>query len=144
MSFSPSLLSLVAFAAWTQILVLLIGFPRGWLVLRGRAANRFHPAGEDVSPMAARIARAHMNCVENLPIFGAVIVGIELLGRSAITDPLAPVFIGLRLVQSVVHMASTTAAAVMVRFTLYSLQVGIVGYWVFELVRKLSQHHTAV
>ena len=70
---SPSALALTGFAAWTLFLVLMIGLYRAGLVLTGRRApNQFDPGGADVGEFSRRLCRAHANCYENLPIFGAL------------------------------------------------------------------------
>ena len=71
---SPSATALVGFAAWTLTLVLVIGLMRCFAVLAGkRAPNQFDPGGADLSDFSRRVCRAHANCYENLPIFGALI-----------------------------------------------------------------------
>ncbi|MFT5686058.1 MAG: putative MAPEG superfamily protein, partial [Myxococcota bacterium] len=107
---SPSILALL-------LVVAIIGW-RSVLVLR-----------EDVSPFAMRLSRAHANCVENLPVFAAIVVVAGFAERFAVTDPLAPVLLAARVGQSVVHLASTSYWAVMVRFGLFVVQVGIGVWW---------------
>ena len=131
---SPTLLALLLYAAWTLLLLGLIAGHRSVLVLRGRPANRFTPAGDDVSPFAARLCRAHANCTENLPIAGAVLVVAQLSGHADITDPLAFVLVGARLGQSVTHLISTSHPAVVVRFGFFLGQVGLLGWWSLQLV----------
>ena len=71
---SPSALALTGFAAWTLLLVLSIGLYRAYYVLSGqRAPNEFDPGGAGLTPFASRLCRAHANCYDNLPIFGALI-----------------------------------------------------------------------
>jgi MAPEG family len=46
---------------------------RTFLVLTGRvAANGFTPENEGLTPFMQRLARAHANCIEGLPIFGGL------------------------------------------------------------------------
>lgn len=131
---SPTLLTLLGFAAWTLLLVAAIISWRSVLVLRGRAANDFATTGEDVSPLAMRLSRAHANCVESLPVLAAIVVVAGLGERLAVTDPLAPVLLAARVGLSVVHLASTSHRAVVVRFGLFAVQVGIGMWWVAGLV----------
>ena len=120
---SPSATALAGFAAWTLILVLMIGLYRASLVLTGkRAPNRFDPGGADVGEFSRRLCRAHANCYENLPIFGALIAVALMTGRPEATDDLAMWFLGARIGQSMVHLASTSNLAVNLRFALYLCQ----------------------
>jgi len=130
---TPSLLALVLYAAWTLALLVLIAGIRTFHVLRGRPANRFTTTGDDVSPFTARLCRAHANCYENLPIAGAVLVVAVVSGQAAVTDPLAFVFLGARLAQSVVHLISVSHAAVVVRFGFFLAQVSLLGFWIVRL-----------
>ena len=54
-------------------------------------------------------------------------------GRATVTDPLAWVLLGARIVQSLIHLVSTSPAAVTARFTAFAVQVAIAVYWVFGL-----------
>ena len=57
-------------------------------------------------------------------------------GRTAITDPLAPWLLGARVVQSVVHLASLSEAAVTVRFGFFAVQVAIAAWWTIALLLR--------
>ena len=131
---STSLLALMGFIAWTLSLLVLMELIRTWLVLSGAVpANGFDPQNSKLSPFMQRLARAHANCLEGLPIFGGLLVVAILAGKSAVTDPLAYVFLGARIAQSLVHLASTSAIAVTTRFALFAVQMGIGVYWVILL-----------
>ncbi|HPG92982.1 MAG TPA: MAPEG family protein, partial [Dokdonella sp.] len=81
-----------------------------------------------------RLARAHANCLENLPIFAGLLLIAIATDHIAITDPLAYLFIGARVFQSLVHLASVSSTAVTIRFTAYSVQIAIGLYWTFKLL----------
>jgi len=131
---SPSGLALIGYAAWTLLLSTALLAYRTMLVLtKQRAANSFSPSGEDVSPFSARLCRAHANCYENLPVFGALILISLVTDHAAITDPLARWVLVARVAQSSVHLISTSETAVTVRGTLYWLQLGAQAYWVVRL-----------
>jgi uncharacterized MAPEG superfamily protein len=80
-----------------------------------------------------RLARAHANCIEGLPVFGGILVIAVLSNKTVVTDPLAYVLLGARIVQSSIHLASLTSAAVTARFTAFAVQVAIAVYWVVGL-----------
>lgn len=130
---SPSVLALVGYVAWTLFLTIAIVLYRSVLVLKKeRAANDFHPSGEDVSPFANRLCRTHSNCYENLPVFAALILLALVTGNTAITNPLARWVLVARVAQSLVHLTSTSEMAVMVRVTFFLVQLGIEAYWVVQ------------
>jgi hypothetical protein len=131
---TPTLLSLLAFIAWTLALLVLMEAVRSTLVLTGRvAANGFDPQNSTLSPFMQRLARAHANCLEGLPIFGGLMVVAVLADRAAVTDPLAWLLVAARVVQSVIHLASTSPVAVKARFTAFAVQIGIAIWWAARL-----------
>ena len=132
---SPSLLALLGFIAWTLLLLVLMEVLRTRLVVAGRVpANGFDPGNSQLSPFMQRLARAHANCLEGLPIFGGLLLLAVVAGRSAVTDPLALVLLAARLLQSVVHLISTSPRAVSLRFTAFAVQTLIGVYWVIRLL----------
>ncbi len=132
---SASILAVVCFAAWTIVTALVMVTHRVFFVLSGRRKiNTFTPDGVAVSPFQARACRVHANCYENLPVFAALVLGAAAAGRSAVTDPLAIVAIGARVVQSTVHLISTSEIAVMVRATFWTVQVAIMVSWAWRLL----------
>lgn len=133
---SPSVWVLTALIAWTLALLVLMEVLRSRLVLLGRvASNAFAPDNANLSPFMQRLARAHANCLEGLPIFGGLLVVAVIGGRSGVTDPLAPWLLAARVVQSSIHLASTSVWAVNARFTAFAVQMAIAAYWAFLLLR---------
>lgn len=131
---SVSLLALLGFVAWALLLLVLMEVIRSKLVLtREVAANGFDPANSNLSPFMQRLARAHANCLEGLPIFGGLLVIAVLANKTHVTDPLAYVLLGARVVQSCIHLASLSSAAVTARFAAFTVQLGIAVYWVVML-----------
>ncbi|HEX7113487.1 MAG TPA: MAPEG family protein [Mizugakiibacter sp.] len=133
---SPSLWVLTALIAWALALLLLMEVLRSRLVLLGRVpSNAFVPDNANLSPFMQRLARAHANCLEGLPIFGGLLVVAVVGGRRGVTDPLAPWLLAARLVQSTIHLASTSVWAVNARFTALAVQMAIAVYWAVLLLR---------
>ena len=132
---SPSATALVGFAAWTLVLVSMIGLLRASAVFAGkRAPNQFDPGGADLSEFSRRLCRAHANCYENLPIFGALIAVALITGRHVATDGLAMWFLAARIGQSLVHLVSTSNPAVNVRFALFLAQWFMMAAMAFRLL----------
>ena len=132
---NPTLTALAGFAAWSLSLLVLMEVLRSRLVLtRAIPSNEFRPDNSNLTPFMQRLARAHANCVEGLPIFGGLMVVALLAGKSSITDPLAYVFLGARILQSVIHLASLSVAAVNLRFATFVVQLGIAVSWAVRLL----------
>ncbi len=120
---TPAAVALTAFACWTLLLVLGIGLLRTGVIMGGgRPSMRFDPTGADLTPFSERLCRAHANCYENLPIFGALVAVALATGQSASVDDLAMWVLYARLGQSTVHLLSVSPPAIVVRFVLYLAQ----------------------
>lgn len=132
---SATLNSLLGFLGWTLALLVLMEAIRTKLVLAGQVpANGFAPDNAGLSPFMQRLARAHANCLEGLPLFGGLMLVAVVAGRAQVTDPLAYALLAARIVQSLIHLASTSPAAVTTRFVFFAVQVGIAVYWAVRLL----------
>jgi uncharacterized MAPEG superfamily protein len=132
---------LLGFAAWTLCIVVIgIGGSRVGKVVLGRAKPTDFPA--DVphgSERYRRVMRAHANCVENLPIFGAVVVAAALAHLAGgLFDTLPEVYLGARVAQSATHIASGSATAVNVRFSFFVVQLVCVVWLGVQVVAQAS------
>lgn len=120
---------LLFFAAWTLALVLGgVGAYRVGNVLLGRARPNAFPADTPHGPdWYRRLMRAHANCVENLPIFGAVVLVGHLVGlQDGSFGTLALVTVLARVGQTLAHISSGRSLVINVRFTFFAVQVGCV------------------
>ncbi len=125
---------LIGLCAWTLCLLILMEGMRARLVITGKiAGNTFRPDNTNLSPFMQRLARAHANCVESLPVFGALLLAAIVTGRTALTDPLALWLLVARIVQSCFHLASLSNGAVNARFAAFAFQVAIAVYWTYAL-----------
>lgn len=132
---SHTLLALFGFICWTLALLVLMEAIRCKLVFTGEVeANGFNPQNSNLSPFMQRLARAHANCLEGLPVFGGLMVVAILAGKSSVTDPLAYALLAARILQSTIHLASTSSTAVTARFAAFAVQMGIAVYWAVKLV----------
>ncbi|MGN6516035.1 MAG: MAPEG family protein [Rhizomicrobium sp.] len=125
---SLSLWMLLAFACWTLLVLLAgVGVMRWLLIFGGRAALTSFP-GDTVhgSPAYRRAMRAHANCVENLPVFAAIVLVAAFAQRLTHSmDVLAAVVMAGRVVQTSVHMLlPETNRTVAVRFAFFMVQFG--------------------
>lgn len=132
---STTLTALTGFIAWSLFLLVLMEVIRSRLVLtKALPANGFNPQNSNLSPFMQRLARAHANCIEGLPIFGGIMLIAVVAGRSSITDPLAYVLLCARIVQSTIHLSSLSALAVTLRFSAFAVQMAIAVYWSARLL----------
>lgn len=120
------LYALMGFVFWTVFIVLAIGVARVAQVATGKTAVNGFPSGQPHgSDRYWRLNRAHMNCVENLPLFAAVVLAGNAVGLTVGTfATLSQVYFVARVAQSVIHVASGSAMAVNLRFTCFAVQVG--------------------
>jgi uncharacterized MAPEG superfamily protein len=84
--------------------------------------------------------RAHMNCVENLPVYTAVVVALVATGlQSPWVDRLALTMLAARIGQTLVHVAlPPTNAIASVRFVLFFIQAAcIIGMGVIVAQQAL-------
>jgi len=132
---TATLTALTGFIAWTLLLLILMELIRSKMVLaKDVPANGFRPDNANLSPFMQRLARAHANCLEGLPVFGGLMLVAVASGQSALTDALAPLLLGARIVQSTIHLASLSALAVTLRFVAFSVQLVIAAYWAIRLL----------
>jgi uncharacterized MAPEG superfamily protein len=125
---SIPLCSLLCFAVWTLlVLVFTIGVHRWILILRGaRSIHQFRADAQDGPDWYRRATRAHANCIENLPVFGAIVVIAALTHvRSPLFDALTCGVVIARIAQTTTHVSfRETARSVGFRFTFFCLQLG--------------------
>ena len=138
----PTLGALTGFVSWTLLLLLVMEGIRTKLVItKAVPANGFVPDNANLSPFMQRLARAHANCLEGLPVFGGLMIICLLAGKSSISDPLAYVLLGARIVQSAIHLWSTSRLAVSARFTAFCVQMFIAAYWAIRLLASVGSGH---
>lgn len=138
MSPTPTLTMLAGYALLTLALVVsYVGF-RVALVLTFKAPANSWPRIGAQHPDPAWVTRAqhaHLNCVENLPVLGAVVLIACISQKLDLLDPLAYAFLAMRLGQSVVHLIGTSPALVFIRANFFLAQIGILVWWLYLLVR---------
>ncbi len=133
---NASVIALVIYVSWMIILLGILGSLRASLTLFGnRAPNSFCTDGSDVSSFSVRLCRTHANCYEFFPIIGGLLLLAIATSSTAITDGLAYYMIGARILQSSVHLISTSNIAVQIRFAFFLVQIGIAVFWVLEFVK---------
>lgn len=133
---------LVGFAAWTVLLlVATVGVYRWSRILTGRLAIREFRADQiEGAEWYKRAMRAHANCVENLPVFGAIVFGLYVGNvGSALIDALAVAVVIARVMQSLVHVCLIqTNTVTAVRFAFFFVQIVSFFWLIGILLSKLS------
>ena len=118
---------LLLFAGWTlAVLIGSVGVHRWSQILTGRSQVRDFRSDRVEGPdWYRRAMRAHANCVENLPVYGAIVVAaLAAHAGSARLDQLAAVILAARIAQSVIHIVfAETNTAVAARFTFFAVQL---------------------
>jgi len=130
----PILQVCLIYAALFLFLTALLACLRTVAVTRGvREANSFTPDGTCGNPLLQRLTRARNNYFENAGSLALIVLVAFALGRLDVLSGAAFVFLGARILQTTVHLISTTNHAVVLRAMCYFLQVAIQIYWVVQL-----------
>jgi len=118
---------LLGFAGWTLVtLSLSVGVYRWSLILTGRVPiQAFRADAVEGADFYKRAMRAHANCVENLPVYGAIALAARAASLDDPTlDALACTLMAARVLHTVVHVAFVqTNAVASVRFSLFFVQI---------------------
>lgn len=118
---------LLGFAAWTVlVLFATIGVYRFSRIFTGRSGMADFPADRvEGDAWYRRSMRAHANCVENLPVFAAIVLALcasEVGGP--VVNCLSVAVLVARVLQSCVHICLVqTNGVVTVRFTFFFVQL---------------------
>jgi uncharacterized MAPEG superfamily protein len=128
---------LLGFAFWTLITLLgSVGVYRWSRILTGRSQIReFQADVPHGSDWYRRAMRAHMNCVENLPVLAAIVVAIIISGvKSETLDILAIVLLAARLFQTITHIVFEQSNVVTgARFAFFLTQL-VCMFWMGIIV----------
>ncbi|SHG60029.1 MAPEG family protein [Hydrocarboniphaga daqingensis] len=127
--------ALLGFAGWTLLMVLLVFSYRGFRLLTGTPINAWprgsRPANE--SAFAIRAGDAHANCVENLVVFGVIVLSAQVLGRLDAIAPFAVWVLYARIGQSVAHLIGTNQFLVLIRATFWAAQLALMLRMLWQL-----------
>ncbi len=116
------LLCLLAVVAWTIGLVVALTVARFRYLARGGSVRDF--GFPDDRRLIWRLFRAHINCVENLPLFASVVLIAAVAGRDGpALDVLAATYLSARVAQSMSHVAPGAGLRFNVRFGFFAVQL---------------------
>lgn len=130
------LTALLLFAAWTLVLMFCyVGYRVALVLMMKKKANEWTRGQPTDDPaFVTRASHAHMNCVENLPVFAAIVLAAALLNKNAIVDAVACWYLAARIAQSTVHLISTAPMMVFLRANLFIVQIALSGWMIWGLL----------
>ena len=137
---NSTLFALAGFAGWALLLTFLLLNMRGYyafLSSKKIALNKFSPDGSDVEGFGARLTRAHLNCIEMLPMFAALVIVASISNQMAIMEATAIYILYARVAQSTIHMISTSLVAVLLRATCWVVQLVLLLSYAYQLVMPM-------
>ena len=120
---------LFGYIAWMIILFVGMFIVRYRALKSGMSFRDLTPSNEKISDFAYRLARAHANCFENLPILLAVVFVAYATQTLDVINSTAYVFLFARIGQSCAHLYSGRARVTMVRGIFFVIQVCLIIYW---------------
>lgn len=130
-----ALTALVLFAGLTLVLMFTYVNFRVLKVLGGMPANSWGRDLPSKDPaFVVRAHHAHLNMVENLPVFAAIVLAAYAMGKSAVVDPVAMYVFYLRLGQVGSHLIGTSHWLVMARATFFTGQVLLMFWMIWGLL----------
>jgi uncharacterized MAPEG superfamily protein len=131
--------ALVLFAALTLLMSLAYALPRVPQVLLGNRKADAWTRGNVVADPAilTRAHHAHLNCLEGLPPFAAIVLAAAALGQMQVADSVAAYILYARVGQIVVHLLGTSFLLVLARATFFFIQVALMLYIASGLVSGL-------
>ena len=131
------LTALLLFTAWTLVLMLVYVGPRVALVLAmKKPANSWGRDDKtDDPPFLVRAKHAHLNCLENLPVFAAIVLAAVALGKSPVVDQVAAFVLYARLAQSAVHLIGVSHWLVFIRANFLIIQAALFAYMIWGLLQ---------
>ena len=121
------ILTLLGFTVWTLVVLLgSVGIYRWNQILRGNVRIERFRANDDMgNEFYRRSMRAHANCVENLPVYSAIVLAACILQISGnFMSCLAVIFLAARICQTFVHITFVeTGMSVGIRFGFFLIQI---------------------
>jgi uncharacterized MAPEG superfamily protein len=128
---------LLGFATWTVLLLLAtVGIYRWSRILTGGVPiSEFRTDEIEGKDWYKRSMRAHANCVENLPVFGAIVFALYAGDvANATVNVLTVVILAARIMQSLVHVCLVqTNTVVSVRFGFFFVQI-VSFLWLIAII----------
>ncbi|MDX1668860.1 MAG: MAPEG family protein [Limnobacter sp.] len=128
--------TVLLYAGWVLLLALFYATPRIPIALLGqKRIDSWERGKESTDAMFLQRAKAaHLNCLENFPVFAAVVAIAGIMGQVDAISGIAAFVLYARIAQSVTHIVGTSFVLVLLRATFFLIQVFITLYMVYVLV----------
>ena len=128
--------AVLLYVVWAIILVLIYSGPR--IPLAAFTDRRMDSWERNKAPADApffvRAKGAHLNCLENFPLFAAVVFVAAFMGKSAVVDSVAAYVVYLRVAQSLTHLIGDSSALVLIRASFFVAQILLILYMISGLM----------
>ncbi|MES0873956.1 MAPEG family protein [Sinimarinibacterium thermocellulolyticum] len=128
--------AVLLYILWMIVLLLIYAGPRIPQALLGaKPIDSWERNKAPVDPpFLQRAKNAHLNCIENLPLFVGVVAVAALMDQIAIADGVAAYVLYARVAQSVMHISGTSFIQILLRATFFLIQIALIGYIAVKLL----------
>jgi uncharacterized MAPEG superfamily protein len=128
--------ALLLFATWTLVLMFTyVGYRVVLVLAMKKPANSWGRVDKVDDPaFIVRAKHAHLNALENLPVFAAIVLAAVALDKAPVVDQVAAWVLYARLAQSVVHLIGVSHWLVFIRANLLVVQAALFLYMIWGLL----------
>lgn len=128
--------ALLLFAAWTLLLMFIyVGYRVALVLALKKPANSWGRGEKTDDPaFITRAQHAHLNCLENLPVFAAIVLAAVALNKTAVVDAVAMWVLYARLAQSITHLIGVSHWLVFIRANFLVVQAALFAYMIWGLL----------
>lgn len=128
--------ALLLFATWTLVLMFTyVGYRVVLVLAMKKPANSWGRDDKVDDPaFIVRAKHAHLNALENLPVFAAIVLAAVALGKAPVVDQVAAWVLYARLAQSLVHLIGVSHWLVFIRANLLVVQAALFLYMIWGLL----------
>lgn len=128
--------ALLLFAAWTLVLMFTyVGYRVALVLAMKKPANSWGRDDKVDDPgFIVRAKHAHLNALENLPVFAAIVLAAVALDKTPVVDQVAAWVLYARLAQSLVHLIGVNHWLVFIRANFLVVQAALFLYMIWGLL----------
>ena len=128
--------ALLLFATWTLVLMFTyVGYRVVLVLAMKKPANSWGRDDKVDDPaFIVRAKHAHLNALENLPVFAAIVLAAVALDKAPVVDQVAAWVLYARLAQSAVHLIGVSHWLVFIRANLLVVQAALFLYMIWGLL----------
>lgn len=128
--------ALLLFATWTLVLMFTyVGYRVALVLAMKKPANSWGRDDKVDDPaFIVRAKHAHLNALENLPVFAAIVLAAVALDKAPVVDQVAAWVLYARLAQSLVHLIGVSHWLVFIRGNLLVVQAALFLYMIWGLL----------